>query len=304
MLRQEQGLARVLDAYTPELTVAPGLDSSDARVLMVLDQFEETFHPSNCGAADVEALVQRVLDHFFNPHPRCHLVLTMRSEFLNHCAAYLELPDAINRSSCLVRRLGAQLESLLRRLAFKDVNSGTYSRQRISVDEAAQLLGPGQTRADLRALVSEGFLGSVDAESARQEQFVELLRNCQLWLNSDRSDDLLLETGELRRLREAQIDVLLADAQSQASATRLLVGQRDGPALAAAAVVQEMHWNAHWNAGADAQAQAQSLTRWPVIGFLTATGYTTCSLPMAASLPWFTLRPCPPAPSLKWPLRH
>jgi hypothetical protein len=53
-------------------------------------------------------LVERVLDHFFDPHPRCHVVITMRSEHLNDCAAYLELPDAINKSSYLIRRLGAE----------------------------------------------------------------------------------------------------------------------------------------------------------------------------------------------------
>ena len=44
-------------------------------------------------------------DHFFQPHPRCHVVLTMRSEHLNDCAGYLELPDAINEAAYLVRRL-------------------------------------------------------------------------------------------------------------------------------------------------------------------------------------------------------
>jgi len=54
---------------------------------------------------DAELLVERVLDHFFSPHPHCHVVLTMRSEHLNDCAAFLELPDAINKSSYLIRRL-------------------------------------------------------------------------------------------------------------------------------------------------------------------------------------------------------
>lgn len=105
IFRQEAGLARLVDAYSQELALPPGPDPAEARLLIVLDQFEEVFHPTNRGVADADLLVERVLDHFFNPHPRCFVVLTMRSEYLNHCAAYLELPDAINKSSYLVRRL-------------------------------------------------------------------------------------------------------------------------------------------------------------------------------------------------------
>jgi hypothetical protein len=107
LFRQRAGFSRLLDQYSEVLHVPPGPDRSEARVLVVLDQFEELFHPTNRGVPDVEMMVERVLDHFFAPHPRCHVVITMRSEHLNDCAAYLELPDAINKSSYLVRRLDA-----------------------------------------------------------------------------------------------------------------------------------------------------------------------------------------------------
>ncbi|MCW5635084.1 MAG: hypothetical protein KIT17_17245, partial [Rubrivivax sp.] len=111
VFRQEGGLARLLDAYCHELDVPPGPDPADARVLFVIDQFEEVFHPTNRAPPgepnEAAVLVERLLDHFFRPHPRCYVVMTMRSEHLNDCAAYLELPDAINKSSFLVRRLDA-----------------------------------------------------------------------------------------------------------------------------------------------------------------------------------------------------
>ncbi|MFO1297223.1 MAG: hypothetical protein U1F25_12630 [Rubrivivax sp.] len=111
VFRQEGGFARLLEAYGRELAVPPGPDPADARVLFVIDQFEEVFHPTNKAAAggpdEVAVLVERLLDHFFRPHPRCYVVITMRSEHLNDCAAFLELPDAINKSSFLVRRLDA-----------------------------------------------------------------------------------------------------------------------------------------------------------------------------------------------------
>ncbi len=104
VFRQEAGFARLVDAYFDELP-ARGPAAQDARFLFVIDQFEELFHPNNHDNPDACRIVEAVIDHFFNPHPRCYVVLTMRSEHLADCAGFLELPDAINKSSYLVRRL-------------------------------------------------------------------------------------------------------------------------------------------------------------------------------------------------------
>jgi hypothetical protein len=104
-LRQGAGFSLLADTYVNELAVPPGPKARDARLLFVIDQFEELFHPSNKDCEDAGLLVERVLDHFFRPHERCFVVLTMRSEHLSDCASYLELPDAINKASYLVRRL-------------------------------------------------------------------------------------------------------------------------------------------------------------------------------------------------------
>ncbi len=107
-LRKERGLAQLVRQFTPELKAPPGPDPKDARFLFVIDQFEELFHPTTRRAEDARQLIERVIDHFFSPDPRCYLVLTMRSEHLNDCAGYLELPDAINKASFLVPRLGPE----------------------------------------------------------------------------------------------------------------------------------------------------------------------------------------------------
>jgi energy-coupling factor transporter ATP-binding protein EcfA2 len=104
-LREELGFAHLVELYSHELAAQPGPDPQDARFLFVIDQFEELFHPTTRQSKDASLLVERVIDHFFSPHPRCYIVLTMRSEHLNDCAGFLELPDAINKSSYLVRRL-------------------------------------------------------------------------------------------------------------------------------------------------------------------------------------------------------
>ncbi len=127
VVRQPGGFSRLVELYSADLP-SRGPDVSEARFLFVIDQFEEVFDPSNKppGGADrsapdsadpapagvrwrdAERMVEAVIDHYFDPHPRCHVVLTMRSERLADCAGYLELPEAINTSMYLVRRLAPE----------------------------------------------------------------------------------------------------------------------------------------------------------------------------------------------------
>jgi hypothetical protein len=397
VFRQETGFARLFDVFAKEIAVPPGPSPDDAKVLFVLDQFEEIFHPTNQGVEDARLLVERVLDHFFDPHPRAFVVLTMRSEHLNDCAAYLELPDAINKCSYLVRRLGddelqqaivepaqrflrlmarsseeperlpqavrfepavverlvadtraiahdpdhlpllqhllarlwqaalereemdvnvpshiteidlvravdagktgdeqplppdlntlracvenwpqsiyawhdegqrAQLDIVFGQLGFKDPNTGLYSQQRIEVDAFAPLLGEGRTRDDLKRLLTEGFLGSVDylfwddeddsrvtlkvshesfirgwphfralvdAESVLFDGYLNVLRRCAAWVAAGRSDDFLLEGGEMRRLLAAGFEARLASPKQRRAWSRLLKLTREAVPLA------------------------------------------------------------------------
>jgi len=433
IFRQEAGFARLLETYGTDFALPPGPDPADARVLFVLDQFEELFHPTNRDVADVALLVERVLDHFFNPHERCYVVLTMRSEHLNDCATYLELPDAINKSSYLIRRLdgdelrsaitgpaqrflrlatrsappgqvlpaevvfeeavlqrllrdvqsithdpdhlpllqhllarlweaalerqemdvpvpdhvtvadlaravqaGArghdkpldtqvntlracvenwpetlyqwhdenkrvQFDSLFRHLAFKDPNTGLYSQQRIDVDVGAKWLGPDKTRADLRDLISEGFLGSVDylfwddedaarvtlkvshesfirgwprfralidTESAHFDEFLGVLRKCADWSASGRSDDDLLEAGELRRLGGAGFAVRVKQPDKRETWRRFLALDRDCTRLAQHEPSLDRFFDASTQRQAERRARetrAKRSARWLVV---------------------------------------
>jgi GH24 family phage-related lysozyme (muramidase)/energy-coupling factor transporter ATP-binding protein EcfA2 len=417
IFRQQAGFARLLEVFAKELNVPVGPNPADARVLFVVDQFEELFHPTNKTVADASVLVERVLDHFFNPHPNCHVILTMRSEHLNDCAAYLELPDAINKSSYLIRRLDAdelrqaivapaqrflrllarsqaagnataaatasanpnlpaevvfepavvqrllrdvqaitqdpdhlpllqhllarvweaalkrtqlsqgagslvpatiteadlaqavlaksaqpgqssglpdalntlrasvenwpesiywqqsttgreELDGLLRCLAFKDPNTGLYSQQRVGMTQALSLLGPHATPTDLRALLGEGFLGSVDylfwdaeeptrvtlkvshesfirgwarfrglidAESVRFAEYTALLRKCAEWVDNGKSADFLLQAPDKRRMGDSGLEARLRSGEQRAAWGRFLGLHRDGARLAAVA---------------------------------------------------------------------
>lgn len=135
VFRRGAGFARLADLYHDELP-AQGPDTAQARFLFVIDQFEELFHPNNHDNADARLLVEAVIAHFFNPHPRVYVVTTMRSEHLADCAAYLDLPDAINRSMYLVRRLS---QAELREVIVGPAQCFLRLRQRADRAQAAAL---------------------------------------------------------------------------------------------------------------------------------------------------------------------
>jgi hypothetical protein len=401
VFRQEAGFARLVDAYFDELP-ARGPAARDARFLFVIDQFEELFHPNNHDNPDARRIVEAVIDHFFNPHPRCYVVLTMRSEHLADCAGFLELPDAINKSSYLVRRLDerelreaivgpakvylrllqrrgavpgttlppdvvfepavierlladveritsdadhlpllqhvlartweaaceregltpeqvparviwadlehavapamapasaqaadwlhaqasvntlrrslenqaeaiyqgrsaeqrAQLDVVLRHLAFKDPNNGLYSQQRIDVDDPRLFDGTPKPRETLHALLEHGFLDSVnylfwdkenpervtlkvshesfirgwahfrllvDVEAERFEEFVGVLRKCAM---GNERPEYLLEASELARLESCGLTTVFEDPVERRDWFRVLMQYRDGERLA------------------------------------------------------------------------
>ena len=403
VFRQEAGFARLIDAYADELQLRAGPAPDKLRLLFVIDQFEELFHPANKGEGDAALLVERVIDHFFSPHPRCYVVLTMRSEHLNDCAGYLELPDAINKSSYLVRRLDeaelreaivgpsqrylrllqrreagmtvcapplpplpptvafdpavvdrlmrdvsaithdpdhlpllqhllarlweaafaregvrsgvpagvtvadlavavggpfdahtnllraslenraeavyqrhppaqrAELDAVLRRLAFKDLNTGMYTQQRIDVDDPS-LFGTSTSesprenpREKLRALIGDGFVGSVDylfwddenpqrttlkvshesfirgwarfrrwadAEDRQFQVYLRLLDDCARWGEAGRADASLSSGQTLRLYEDAELDAALRSAETMSRFARLLAMDRNGQRLA------------------------------------------------------------------------
>jgi energy-coupling factor transporter ATP-binding protein EcfA2 len=92
-----------------------------SNVLLVIDQFEELFAfrrtPSSTGAAsrdEAAAFVSMLLRSCANPTGRLWIVLTMRSDFIGDCEAFLGLPELISRTQFLVPRLDrAQMEEAI-----------------------------------------------------------------------------------------------------------------------------------------------------------------------------------------------
>lgn len=114
-LRRPGGFGRIVERYGTLLADDDGVDlnAQPPNFLILVDQFEELFHPSNVAplvAADCEHLVMRIVEQV-DPkrrHARVCLALTMRSEHLNDCPRYNDLPDAINGAFFLVKRPDAR----------------------------------------------------------------------------------------------------------------------------------------------------------------------------------------------------
>lgn len=117
LLLQTRPFTRFLEQFQNDIRFGEeGLESLGARtnLLVVIDQFEEIFRSQTVNTVQAKALVRLITETFHNPHPRVYLVLTMRSEFLDHCTGSLELPDVLNATSYLTRRLNrAELEEVI-----------------------------------------------------------------------------------------------------------------------------------------------------------------------------------------------
>ncbi len=82
-------------------------------LLLVVDQFEEIFRYRQRNPDEAESFINLLLRSASEDVP-IYVVMTMRSDFLGHCVAFLGLPEAINRGIYLTPRLGPdQLKSIV-----------------------------------------------------------------------------------------------------------------------------------------------------------------------------------------------
>ncbi|MGH7292312.1 MAG: hypothetical protein ACREJT_13935, partial [Myxococcota bacterium] len=163
----------------------------------------------------------------------------------------------------------AELDAVLRRLAFKDPNTGMYTQQRIDVDDPT-LFGPGvpNAREKLHALIADGFIGSVDylfwddenpqrttlkvshesfirgwarfrrwadQEDRQFQVYLRLLDDCALWIAAQRADASLSSGPTLRLYEDAELDIALHSPEAMGRFARLLAMDRDGRRVALAA---------------------------------------------------------------------
>lgn len=98
---QDKGITGLLEF------LAPHLQNHDANLLILVDQFEEIFrfsrtHQQREEAAQFVAMMLGLAEQGQLP---IYVTMTMRSDYLGDCDAFLGLPEAMNRSQFLVPRL-------------------------------------------------------------------------------------------------------------------------------------------------------------------------------------------------------
>ncbi|MEP6820798.1 MAG: hypothetical protein ABI946_00450 [Chthoniobacterales bacterium] len=118
----------LVDLFSPASGGVNLLGAQAPRVLLVVDQFEELFtfrRAENALGAETArfasrdhaaAFVQLLLRCASEPDGPIKVVITMRSDFIGDCDAFLDLPEAVSRSQFLVPRLnGSQMREAIER---------------------------------------------------------------------------------------------------------------------------------------------------------------------------------------------
>jgi hypothetical protein len=110
VLYGSDGLGGFLPAFKKAISLGPDLSEEildKVNLLVLIDQFEELFREENRGKAEAATLVGLITDAWRRRtrYPGFYLVLTMRTDDLHRCAEFIDLPEFINASSYLTRRL-------------------------------------------------------------------------------------------------------------------------------------------------------------------------------------------------------
>jgi energy-coupling factor transporter ATP-binding protein EcfA2 len=126
--RTDRGLLNAID----QLAI-----SSEIRVMIVVDQFEELFafrrtgvnRDSVASRDEAAAFVGMLLRSASEPAGRVWAILTLRSDFIGDCEAFLGLPEEISSSQFLVPRLNRRQmeEAILRPAAVEEGEFRTFS---------------------------------------------------------------------------------------------------------------------------------------------------------------------------------
>ena len=86
----------------------PDLLEDNTNLLILVDQFEEIFR-EDLAQRDEDAQLINLLLNVFNMRPEgLYVVITMRTDYLEQCATFHGLPEALNQSQYLTPRLNPQ----------------------------------------------------------------------------------------------------------------------------------------------------------------------------------------------------
>jgi hypothetical protein len=109
-LLETNSLAGFFERYESRIILEEGQapeSRASANLLIFCDQFEEIFREQNRDNPEAAQLVDLIVEAYRNQsrYPRLFVMIGMRSEDLHRCAAFIDLPNVINGSVFLTRRL-------------------------------------------------------------------------------------------------------------------------------------------------------------------------------------------------------
>lgn len=109
-LLETNSLAGFFERYEARIILEEGQapeSRTSANLLIFCDQFEEIFREQNRDNPEAAQLVDLIVEAYAHQsrYPRLFLMIGMRSEDLHRCAAFIDLPNVINGSVFLTRRL-------------------------------------------------------------------------------------------------------------------------------------------------------------------------------------------------------
>jgi hypothetical protein len=140
--------------------------SQDHHVMVVVDQFEEIFAFRQASRPDQHEVVSRdeaaafvnmLLCSCKDPGSRVWVVLTMRSDFIGNCEAFLGLPEAVSRSQFLVPRLDRrQMEEAITRPG--DVKTAAFRRFSFQQDLVNRIINDAGDRPDQLPMMQHALM--------------------------------------------------------------------------------------------------------------------------------------------------
>ena len=112
-LLETNSLAGFLGRYRQRIRLEEGQapeSRESANLLIFCDQFEEIFRAQNRDNPETAQLVNLIVEAYKNrdAYPQLYIMIGMRSEDLHRCAAFIDLPQVVNASSFLTRRLNEE----------------------------------------------------------------------------------------------------------------------------------------------------------------------------------------------------
>lgn len=161
----ECGLLDVLTEWAPD----------NRPVLVVVDQFEELFAFRRPNAAREEiasrdeaaAFVRLLLRAAADPGGRIRVIVTMRSDFIGDCEAFLGLPEKVSACQFLVPRLDrSQMEEAIRRPG--EVVGAGFSPFRFETGLVNRIINDAGDRPDQLPLMQHALLRTWSRAAARQ----------------------------------------------------------------------------------------------------------------------------------------